>query len=135
MSRRGARGSSSIGALALLLVVLVAGVGWNYHRNVAREQAEFRPYRGYSDADLAALVAAYEQESKTSGQHLGMRQGQDGTQGAEFRRRAPTPGLLPVPRLTLVHAPAHGADDERGSRALAGVQVGVGQRFVGGGKG
>ena len=28
---------------------------------------EFRPYRGYSDADLAALVAAYDQESKASG--------------------------------------------------------------------
>ena len=66
MVRRGERGSGSIGALALLLVVLVAGIGWNYHRNVAREQGEFRPYRGYSDADLAALVAAFEQESKAT---------------------------------------------------------------------
>jgi len=67
MARRSERGASSIGVLALLLAVLAGGVGWNYHRNLAREQAEFRPYGGYSDADLAALLGAYEGESKRSG--------------------------------------------------------------------
>ena len=67
MSRRRERGAGSIGTLALLLAVLVGGIGWNYHRNLGREQAEFRPYRGYSDADLAALLGAYEGESKQSG--------------------------------------------------------------------
>jgi len=67
MAQRRQRGAGSLGALALLLAVLVGGAAWNFHRNLAREQAEFRPYRGYSDADLAALVAAYEQESKATG--------------------------------------------------------------------
>jgi hypothetical protein len=66
MSRRSERGASSLGTLVLLLLVLVAGVAWNYHRNLAAEEREFRPYRSYSDADLAALLGAYEQESKTT---------------------------------------------------------------------
>src|SRR5206468_385073 len=66
MSRRSERGASSLGALALLLLVLVGGIGWNYRRNLAAEQREFRPYRSYSDADLATLLGAYEQESKTT---------------------------------------------------------------------
>ena len=67
MSRRREGGAGSIGALLLVLVLLVGAAGWNYQRNLAREQGEFRPYRSYSDADLATLLAAYEQESKTSG--------------------------------------------------------------------
>ena len=67
MAQRRQRGAGSLGALALLLAVLVGGAAWNYQRNLARERAEFRPYRGYSDADLAALIGAYEQESKRSG--------------------------------------------------------------------
>jgi hypothetical protein len=67
MARRSERGASSIGALALLLAVLVGGIGWNTHRNLERERAEFRPYRGYTDADLEALLGAYEGESKQSG--------------------------------------------------------------------
>ena len=67
MSKRSERGASSIGALALLLLVLVGGIAWNYQRNLAREHSEFRPYRSYSDADLAALIHASEQESKSTG--------------------------------------------------------------------
>ena len=67
MSRRREAGAGTIGALALVLVLLVGAAGWNYQRNFAREQGEFRPYRSYSDADLATLLAAYEQESKTTG--------------------------------------------------------------------
>ena len=67
MSQRREAGAGTIGALVLLLVLLVGGVGWNYHRNLAREQSEFRPYRSYSDADLATLLGAYEQESKATG--------------------------------------------------------------------
>ena len=67
MSRRREAGAGTIGALALLLVLLVGAVGWNYHRNLAHEQSELRPYRSYSDADLATLLAAYEQESKATG--------------------------------------------------------------------
>jgi hypothetical protein len=54
------------GAAFLLLVLLVAlGVAgaYNYSRNTAAEQEETpRPYSGYSDAELAALIEAYEHE-------------------------------------------------------------------------
>lgn len=51
------------GALAVLLVVALGAGGFNYHRNWSAEAEEApRPYRGYGDDDLAALVGAYEQE-------------------------------------------------------------------------
>ena len=52
------------GLLLFTLLVAVTGAAgtWNYRRNVAEEDAAFRPYRSYSQADLAALVGAYEQE-------------------------------------------------------------------------
>ena len=56
------------GNLKLLLVLMVAlgaAGGWNYHRNVTAEAGEPRPYAGYSDADLEALIAAYESEVGT----------------------------------------------------------------------
>lgn len=48
--------------LLALLAVLGAGGAWNYQRNVAKEAAEPRPYRGYADADLVSLKGAYEAE-------------------------------------------------------------------------
>jgi hypothetical protein len=51
-----------------LVLLVAAGAGaWNYHQNLRAEQAEIRPYRGYSDADLAALIAAYESEAEVLG--------------------------------------------------------------------
>jgi hypothetical protein len=45
----------------LLLLALVAGLGtWNYHRNLEREAAEYRPFRGYTEEELEALAGAYE---------------------------------------------------------------------------
>jgi hypothetical protein len=45
------------------LLVIAAGAGtWNYRRNAALEEGEYRPYRGYSTGDLDALIAATEQE-------------------------------------------------------------------------
>jgi hypothetical protein len=50
----------------LLLLVLVAGLGaWNYRRNLEREAAEYRPFRGYAEAELDALAEAYEQKKTT----------------------------------------------------------------------
>jgi len=60
-------GGGSSGPLVLLLLVLLGGVGWNYHRNLELEKREPRPYRGVADADLAALAGAFEQESKVAG--------------------------------------------------------------------
>ena len=45
--------------LLVLLLILCAGLGWNYKRNADVENAEPRPYRGYSDTDLAVLMDAY----------------------------------------------------------------------------
>jgi hypothetical protein len=58
---------SSTGSLVLLLLLLVGGVGWNYHRNAAAEEREFRPYRSYSDEDLAALIEAFETTAEKAG--------------------------------------------------------------------
>ena len=46
----------------LLLLILVGAGGWNYYRNAELENAELRPYRGYSDTALEQLIAAYETE-------------------------------------------------------------------------
>jgi hypothetical protein len=65
MAKRAER--SSAGFLALVLIVLLAGIGWNHRRNVAAEGREIRPYRSYSDAEIAALVAAYEPVAEAAG--------------------------------------------------------------------
>jgi len=65
MAKRSERGSA--GALVLLLLLLVGGVGWNYTRNLEAESREFRPYRGYAEADLDAMIGAYEQAAEKAG--------------------------------------------------------------------
>ena len=51
--------------LLMLLAVLMGAGGWNYNRNLQVEKQEHRPYRAYSDADLAKLAAAYQTEVDT----------------------------------------------------------------------
>jgi hypothetical protein len=46
----------------LLLLILVGAGGWNYYRNAELENAELRPYRGYSETALEQLIAAYQTE-------------------------------------------------------------------------
>lgn len=50
-----------VGSLPLLLLVaLLVGGGYNYHRNAPLDrELEFRPYAGLKDADLAALLAVH----------------------------------------------------------------------------
>jgi len=45
------------------LVALLAAGAYNYHRNWQAEAAIPRPYGGYSQEDLAALLEAYETEN------------------------------------------------------------------------
>ena len=54
-------GISMLPVVALLGLLAAGGV--NYHRNWQAEAAEPRPYAGYSQEDLEALLAAYEAEN------------------------------------------------------------------------
>jgi hypothetical protein len=66
MGKHCERGSA--GLLAVVLALLVGAVAWNYQRNLAAERTEFRPYRSYADADLEALIGAYEQAAAAAGE-------------------------------------------------------------------
>jgi hypothetical protein len=59
-------GKGNQGLLLLVLVgILIGGGTWNFRRNLAIEEAEPRPYRGYSLEQLEDLKAAYENEVDT----------------------------------------------------------------------
>ncbi len=51
-----------VGQTLILLVILGAVGGWNYHRNTQIDNAVLRPYRNYSDEDLHQLISAYRNE-------------------------------------------------------------------------
>ncbi len=51
-----------VGQILILLVILGAGGGFNYHRNTLIDNAVLRPYRNYSDEDLQQLISAYRSE-------------------------------------------------------------------------
>jgi hypothetical protein len=51
-----------MGQTVILLVILCAAGGWNYHRNTLIDDAVPRPYRGYSDEELNQLISAYQDE-------------------------------------------------------------------------
>ncbi len=51
-----------VGQTLILLVILCAAGGWNYHRNGEIDDAVPRPYRGYSDQELNQLISAYRDE-------------------------------------------------------------------------
>ena len=61
-SEKGGRGA--LVPLLILLLLLVGGGTWNYQRNLARESQEDRPMRGYAEADLEKLLAAYKGEQQ-----------------------------------------------------------------------
>jgi hypothetical protein len=46
----------------ILLVILGAAGGWNFHRNTQIDNAVLRPYRHYADEDLQQLISAYRSE-------------------------------------------------------------------------
>jgi predicted negative regulator of RcsB-dependent stress response len=52
--------------ILVLLVILGGAVEYNYQRNQAAEdRSAARVYKSYSDAEIAALIEAYEQEIET----------------------------------------------------------------------
>jgi hypothetical protein len=69
-SGKGGRGA--LAPLLLLLLLLVGGGAWNYQRNLARESQEDRPMRGYAEADLEKLLAAYRGEQDRLARRAGV---------------------------------------------------------------
>ena len=51
-----------VGQTLILLLILGAAGGWNYHRNAVIDDAVLRPFRGYSDEELHQLISAYQGE-------------------------------------------------------------------------
>jgi hypothetical protein len=68
----------------VLLLLLIAGGGYNYWRNLQLEAAEDRPYRGYSDGDLEALRGAYDQEREVANRRFTARKGSAGVREGGF---------------------------------------------------
>lgn len=69
MARRFGRreeAGSSVVPLLLLLAILVGAGAWNYRRNVAVEEDDYRPYRGYTDEAIEKLIDAYEDQHERS---------------------------------------------------------------------
>ncbi len=58
-----AKGEGNSRLLLLVLIGLLGAGGYNYHRNYQVEAAVPRPYKAYSEADLQALLAAYQGEN------------------------------------------------------------------------
>lgn len=55
---------------AIVFLALVAGAGaWNYQRNVEIEKSVYRPFRSYSDEDLAAFSGALESQKDKVSSH------------------------------------------------------------------
>ncbi|MDX1649588.1 MAG: hypothetical protein R3263_07020, partial [Myxococcota bacterium] len=101
-------------ALPLLLAVLVLAMGagaWNYHRNWQAEQATPRPYRGYDDAELAALIDASEPEAAALEARAGRMPG--------GRAEAPSNALL-GDRVAAFNAPRRAGEARRRVQAEAG---------------
>ena len=64
-ARRGEAGGSVI-TLLLLLAILVGAGAWNYRRNAAVEEEDYRPFRGYTDEAIEQLIDAYEGQHERS---------------------------------------------------------------------
>jgi len=82
-SEKGGRGA--LIPLLVLLLLLGGGGAWNYRRNLERESQEDRPLRGYAEADLDKLLAAYQQE-----------QGRAARRAGATQRTAPKPVMGPL---------------------------------------
>jgi len=69
MARRFGRrleAGSSVIPLLLLLAILVGAGAWNYRRNAAAEENDYRPFRGYTDEAIEQLIDAYEGQHERS---------------------------------------------------------------------
>jgi len=110
---------NSVSSLLLLLALLVGGAAFNYHRNLEAEKGADRPYRGYSEQQLADMLGAYE----------GRKDRQSERYEATTSRRAEAQGrayfdeqVREFERVQQVHKAKAAARDQ-----LAGTQVVVKQ--------
>ncbi|MAE97324.1 MAG: hypothetical protein CL910_21950 [Deltaproteobacteria bacterium] len=62
------RRAGNVLPILLLLVLAMAGGGWNYWRNLKKEPP--RPYAQYPDAELGQLISAYEGDVEQRGTSL-----------------------------------------------------------------
>lgn len=106
-------------ALLFLLLLLVGGAAFNYHRNLQAEAQEPRPYRGYTEQELSDLLGAYE----------GRKEGQSARYQAQASRRVEAKAksyfdeqVREFERVQRAHRAKAQARD-----ALAGTQVVVKQ--------
>ena len=67
-------GRGAVIPLLALLLLLGGGGAWNYSRNLERESQEDRPLRGYAEADLEKLLAAYQKEQEGATRRAGATQ-------------------------------------------------------------
>jgi hypothetical protein len=67
---RRSEAGSSVATLILLLAILVGAGVWNYRRNAAVEEDDYRPFRGYTDEAIAQLIEAYEGQHEHKSQRF-----------------------------------------------------------------
>ena len=73
MARRFGRrleAGGSVITLLLLLAILVGAGAWNYRRNAAVEEDDYRPFRGHSDEAIEQLIDAYEGQHESGSQRF-----------------------------------------------------------------
>jgi hypothetical protein len=69
-SGRRLQAGSSLVPLVLLLAILLGAGAWNYRRNTALEESDYRPFRGYTDEAIEQLIDAYEGQHERSSQRF-----------------------------------------------------------------
>ena len=84
MNARRSEGRAGLGTLVLLLLLIGGGGAWNYQKNMAAEQDVYRPFRSYTEADLADLSQALDQQKDSDS----ARYERAASQRAEARHRA-----------------------------------------------
>lgn len=112
---KGSGGGSRALPLLVLLALLGGAGAWNYQRNLAVEEALPRPYKGYSDADLEAMTAAYEQEIEQYTKRWERASGQ--------RMQASTRGLVGDAAQEFERVQGHSSEVRALKRDLAERQV------------
>jgi hypothetical protein len=86
---------NSVVQLLVLLAILVGAGAWNYRRNAAVEENDYRPFRGYTDEAIEQLIDAYEGQHELTSKRFDAATGHDvkvegkaylGEQVQEFER-------------------------------------------------